>query len=499
MKYWRETIDSRSRIFFVCLLLFIAGIAAGNFLFGNHFYVFCALLFLFLVLIIAISRDVARNVSTKIILLFIICSLFGFWRYQISLPDFSDASKIYHYNGQSIKFSGRIINIDERIDQQKIIAESSAIGQKKTKPVSGSVLINTGLFPKYDIGDLIAVSCQLKKPEPVNGFDYGRFLSESDIYSICSFADIRAERGQYSWQNLIYKLRLNLSQSINASVSEPAASLLNGMMLGLARGIPADLNDLFSKLGLTHIIAISGSHITTIAAILMLIAIAIGIKRPLAFWPVSAVIIFYTVLVGAPASAVRAAIMAIVMLYAQKIGRRNSMKNALALSAALMLLVNPKILLIDVGFQLSFMSVIGLVYLVPILEKYFFRLPQLWQIKEILLVTLAAQIMTLPLTIFYFERFTPVTLLANILILPIIPFLTIWGLANMIAAAIWLPLGRLMGYVSWLLVAYWVEASRLLGKLPLTLEIKSCGWLILLITYPLIGYWLWREKKKNVV
>ncbi len=419
------------------------------------------------------------------------------------MPDFSDASKIYHYNGQQLKFSGQIINIDERLDQQKIIIQSASsyvsLSKKIVQPVSGRVLINVGLFPKYEIGDLATVSCKLKTPEPVNGFDYARFLSKDNIYSVCSFADIRAEPGQPSWQNSIYKLRQHLSQSINASVSEPAASLLNGMMLGLARGIPADLNDLFSRLGLTHIIAISGSHITTIAAILMVIAIGAGIKRPLAFWPVAVVIIFYTVLVGAPASAVRAAIMAIVMLYAQKIGRRNSMRNALALAAALMLVVNPKILLIDVGFQLSFMSVIGLVYLVPILEKYFISLPRLWEIKEILLVTLAAQIMTLPLTIFYFERFTPVTLLANILILPIIPFLTIWGLANTITAAIWLPLGKLMGYVSWLLVAYWVETSRLLGRLPLTLEIKYGGWLIIFISYPLIFYWLGREKKRNVV
>jgi competence protein ComEC len=97
----------------------------------------------------------------------------------------------------------------------------------------------------------------------------------------------------------------------------------------------------------------------------MFLAIALGLARPKAFWVAFIGIVIYVVMIGFPASAVRAAIMGILAIYAQKIGRSSSMMSLIVLAAAIMLALNPLLLLYDVGFQLSFLAVIGLIYFSP--------------------------------------------------------------------------------------------------------------------------------------
>jgi len=545
MEFLNNIINSKSKIFLSCLLFFIAGVALGNFFVADSYLIFCLMLFAVFLLLMNIKRSGSVYTANVVIILLAVSLIFGFWRYQISLPDFGDPVKIYHYNGQQIKFVGKIISIDERVNLRKLTVESESLstvipsgitpkggikrdnsdvtkvisssnrgittsrqGGTRNDIVSGRVMINTALYPAYAPGDIINVSCKLQAPGIVAdssaagasaGFDYGRYLSKDNIYSLCSFADLRViKSAPLSWPLLLFITREHFSAGLSASLPEPAVGILTAMLLNISRGLDPALSNLFAKLGLTHIIAISGSHITTIAAILIVLAIGLGLKRQNAFWPVAIIIAFYTAMVGAPPSALRAAIMGIMLLYAQKIGRRNSLPVALAFAAALMVLINPKILMIDAGFQLSFMSVLGLIYLVPVLEKYFSRLPDFWQLKEIALVTLSAQIMTLPLTVLYFGRFSPLSLLANLLILPVIPLLTIWGIFHMLAAAIYLPLGQLLGLLSWLLIEYWIKAAQLLGWLPLTFNFTANAWLAPLVAYPLIGYWIWRERKKEI-
>jgi competence protein ComEC len=251
-----------------------------------------------------------------------------------------------------------------------------------------------------------------------------------------------------------------------ASIGEPAGAVMAGMLLNETKEIPPDLNVLFSNLGLTHIVAISGSHIVVVMSIISAILMWLGISRPRAFWPSVVAVVFYVLLVGSPASAVRSAIMAIVVMYATKIGRLSSVGNALLLSAVLMILVNPKILLFDVGFQLSFVSVCGLAYVGPRLAEKLKNLPELGPIKEIVVATFSAQIMVWPLTIFYFGNFSIVSLLANVLILPMVPLMMTWGIVNLAISAIWLQAGIWLGLVSYFLVGYWISVAELLAKIP---------------------------------
>ncbi|MFN3763739.1 MAG: ComEC/Rec2 family competence protein, partial [Anaerolineae bacterium] len=276
-------------------------------------------------------------------------------------------------------------------------------------------------------------------------------------------------------QALLFSLRRYAQGVIGRILHEPAASLLTGILLGVEGGIPKDVNDAFAATGTTHIIAISGFNIAIISGIFFqLFRRWLGPRR--AVWPSIAGIVLYTLLVGASASVVRAAIMGILYLLGRHLGRPTYVPASLAAAAIGMTLMNP-LLLWDVGFQMSFAATLGLVLYVDRLERGAVRLlsralPEdhirqaMGLLSDALLVTLAAQIATLPLTLYYFRRLSLVSLLTNFLILPAQPAVMIWGGLATLAGMLWLPLGRCLGWVAWLFLTYTIEVVRWAAGIP---------------------------------
>jgi len=366
--------------------------------------------------------------------------------------------------------------------------------------VKGNLILNQPLYPHYDYGDVLIINCPLSTPKKFEDFDYGKYLAAKKIYSTCGYGEVRIiDSGNGFWpKEIILKIKSRLSDGLKSSISEPQSSIIRAMILNETGSIPKQWNDLFSDLGLTHIIAISGSHITIIVSLIMYLAIALGFSRPKAFWAALFGIIIYVAMVGFPASAVRAAIMGILVIYAKKIGRPNSAFGLIILAASLMLALNPFLILYDVGFQLSFLAVIGLIYLGPIVENWFKKIPDFWQMREMLSVTISAMLMTLPLIIFQFGRFSPISILANILILPIIPFLTVFALLNAIISSLIPFLGNIMGWVTWIFTSYWLSVSYLVNKVNFLSFNFKISWLIVLICYALIGYLIFRFGREKI-
>ena len=280
------------------------------------------------------------------------------------------------------------------------------------------------------------------------------------------------------------------------TVKEPQVSVLQAMILGNRRGLPKNLLDQFANIGISHIIAISGMHIAIIAMILMFLAINLGLMRQQVYYFAVIGLIIYIVMIGWPASAVRAGIMAIVVLSAQKVGRLSRPINAIFLAAFVMLIINPKLLLSDVGWQMSFMAVLGIIYLMPIFQNYFRKLPDIWRLKDMIAVTLSAQIMTLPLIIFYFHKLSLVAILANIVILPIVPFLMMLGMANALVGVFSVDLGRLIGYLSWLGVSYILKMSEWLVKIPWAyIVLPKVNVVLVIVGYGLIWWGICKARK----
>jgi competence protein ComEC len=376
--------------------------------------------------------------------------------------------------------------------------------QEISQPVQGLILVRAPRYPEYAYGDRLALTGRLETPPIFEDFSYRDYLARSGIYGLVRrprIELIESNQGNFFWIGLL-AFKTTASQTINRILAEPYAALLNGILLGIETGIPRALYEEFNLTGTSHVIVISGSNISLVAGVLLLLGQRLVGKRlapPLAL----AGIVIYTLLVGADAAVVRAALMGAVGLLALGVGRPGLALNTLFFSGLAFTLFNPLILW-DAGFQLSFTATLGLIILVPPLKQGVFSLlqrrlktgqvgPVMALLNELLVVTLAAQIMTGPLILYQFGRFSLISLLTNLLIGPAQPLIMLIGSLAMLAGMLWLPLGQLLGWLVWLPLAWTVKVVELTARLPYaSLEFGRFPLWLLALLYAAIAAGIWR-------
>ncbi|MDF2379800.1 MAG: ComEC/Rec2 family competence protein [Candidatus Gracilibacteria bacterium] len=354
-------------------------------------------------------------------------------------------------------------------------------------PVSGYTLISLGKHPRYYYGDSIQVSGHLQKPVVFDSFDYAGYLSRFNIYSVMyrpyvkkiqdtnlkaqkSGSVLNFEFGAMSLKNWFFSNMLIVKQSFESQMnrtfsSEPYSSFMAGLLLGSRKGIPDALNQDFQTTGLSHIIAISGYNITLLVTIFMAIFRPFGKKASIIISAIA--VIIFTFFVGASPAVVRACIMGLISLVALNSERKGNITLGLFFTAAVMIGYNPKILAYDVGFQLSFLATMGLIYVSPLIEPYFKWIPETLALRESILLTTSAQIMALPIILFNFQNLSLVSPLSNLLISgPTIPFAMLFGFISTIVSYFWISLAKLIAFPAYLLLNYIIYVIQWTAKIP---------------------------------
>ncbi|MFA6391601.1 MAG: ComEC/Rec2 family competence protein [Patescibacteria group bacterium] len=468
----------KSRIFLYFLVSFICGIGIASF--GadiDPFFTYVLFFGLTVVLVFIWQKKLWR-----LLLLCLLGIIIGIWRFNLSKPNISE-QHIAFYNGSEKEFRGIIIEEpDVRKEQVKLTV--------RPESHAGKVLLNTQLFPEYQYGDRLEIKCNLEAPEKIEDFAYDKYLSRFGVYSICYRPKIKVISQNNGSRVLshMFGIKNKFIQNINRQLPEPQSSFLGGLLLGAKRGIPDDLMENFNRTGTTHIVAISGYNITIIAVLLLSACKNLSIPRKRAFWLIVTALLFFMLITGAQSSVVRAVVMGIVMLIAKQLGRLSRITNTLVLTAVIMLVINPKVLIFDAGFQLSFLATMGLIYLSPMLEKIFTRLPNIFQIRESFIATTSATIFTLPLILFQFGRLSVVAILVNILILPIIPFAMGVGFLTGLLSFIFPPLATVFSWIVWLMLAYIIKVVELFSDLQFaSINISEFSLAMLIAGYLLIA------------
>jgi competence protein ComEC len=370
-----------------------------------------------------------------LVLWLIIGMVFGGTRYFVSEMVFDDDVR-YLNGGGAVRFEACISEEpDVRSDKSKYIVSDVRVGDLS---FDGDVLVSASKYPIYEYGDVVEVFGGFEEPGVIDGFEYDKYLAVKGIYSIVNSSSIRfLEREGLSSPALaglgcgnfftkwIYKFKFGLNDRIFKLFPEPHAGFISGLLLGMRSGISKDLSDDFKETGLTHIIAISGYNITLV--IIAVSALFSFLKRKLKVIFAGIFIVLFVILVGGGSSVVRAAIMGILGLFAVYSGRSRDIFAVLVFSAFAMNLWNPKLIVFDTGFQLSFLATMGLVYVSPKLKNFSLRIPAAFAIRENFTMTLSAQAFALPVILKAFGRISLICPIANILILPFIPFVMIFG------------------------------------------------------------------------
>ncbi len=315
---------------------------------------------------------------------------------------------------------------------------------------------------------------EFPRPRNPGEFDYGRYLTLNDIQGIIRADSVHpgAESGPRSVRGWFAGLRSELGRIFGRHHGSEQAAFLQGVVFGDRREISADLKESFMLTGTTHILAVSGSNVALIALMLYL---SFGILRFPKPWIVLLTILgllFYMMLTGASSSIVRATIMGCVLVIGAAMERRTDIYNSISVAAVIVLLLDP-LQLYDVGFQLSFAAVLSIVSIYPRLDRLVERIPAQWEEVRILIpvwkvfaVSLAAQLGTLPFTAYYFERISVVSLIANIIVVPLVGVNLILGCMTLAADPISSALASVYASLNQLLVDILLGFVREAASVP---------------------------------
>ena len=426
----------------------------------------------------------------------LLCALalgLGAARYQAARPPLDDPHFVASYDEAGGAILDGVITDDPQIKEGQVnlrVEAESILPPAAPEPIAvhGLVLVTTPEQsasrlaatgdPGFRYGDRVRVYGALETPPVFEGFSYRDRLARFDIYAQvrqASVSFVAARAGNPAWQAL-HDFKAYALTVVAHIFPEPASSLLAGILLGDATGISPELQAAFAATNTSHIIAISGFNISILVAAFMIAARPLfGPRRSILL--AIGVVIIYTLLVGAGASVVRAAIMSSLALIGGRLGRRRWGLNTLAASALLMTLQNPLVLW-DVGFQLTAAATLGILLygdrLQAGLEAWAARVTTAGRARamaatagELFLLTVAAQLTTLPLLVYYFRQFSLVALLANFVILPAQPALEITSGVALILGCLWLPLGQVAAWLAWPFSAYTIAFVEFFAHLPI--------------------------------
>lgn len=433
-------------------------------------------------ILLRVIANRAPTASSFILPIACIPALFlGSARYQLSVPDF-DAFHIAFYNDREydLLITGTLVEPpDYRDSYTNLRLKVSAVDTGDSElPIEDSLmLVRVSNNQTFEYGGVIRLRGKLKTPPENEDFSYRDYLAAQGIHSYMTSAEVTVLPGNRG--NVIvaalYAFKQKSLDNIHRMFPDPESSLLAGILLGVDTGLTRELQQAFKNTGTAHIIAISGFNISIIAGIFFaFFSKFLGDRRGAAVAILG--IVLYTFVVGADAAVVRAAIMGSLALFARQVGRRQVAVNTLLFVAAAMCVVNP-LYIWDVGFQLSFFATLGLIlYATPfsefanrMLTKYFptsaaEKTAELF--SEFVLLTLAAQLTTIPIMAYHFQRISLVSFIANPFILPAQPAVMILGGLAVLLSHVWIVLGQAVAWITYPFVLYTIRVVEIFDRIP---------------------------------
>ncbi len=427
-----------------------------------------------LIILVGLFLLIRRHRGRWIALALAVCVAGG--ARQSLVPRFSEVAV---YNGYSVTVTGIIMDEpDIRDDRIKLRLESQSIFVNSAdSATSGLVLVEAGQGVKVKYGDRIRATGLLATAATWDTFSYADYLSRQGVFSVMRYAGVEVIGSGYG--NPLSAMLLEFKQILRSQIAgllpEPQAGLLIGILLGDEGGISPELAEDFSRVGASHIIAISGFNMVIVSAIVIRVLSGLfsGNKSLVTFCALVTIAV-YSLFVGASPSILRAALMSSLLVISSQLNRKTFLPTSLAFVALLLSLGDPNVLL-DIGFQLSFFAVLGLGVFADPLSQRFRRLLSRYLparavnivhslLNEALIVSLAAQIATLPLVIFYFGRLSLVALPVNLLIIPIQSALLLLGLAAMMIYVFVPALGTLLFWADLVCLSWTISVVRLFAS-----------------------------------
>jgi competence protein ComEC len=516
------------------LIAVVAGFASGVFVRSVFSFNWTPIIF---VLLIAAMFGAAAFLKSRreysLGAIFCLLAAFGMMRAMIAdTPSPSIfASQVKH----RVSYEGIVITDPDVRDANQRVEIRVTSGGETTK-----MLVVAPRTPVVAVGEKVRVSGTLAIPEPFASdggriFRYDKYLERDGVRFMLNFAYISVLQKApcYSVGGALARMKHLFLGGLQATLPEPYASLAGGVVIGGKSGLGSDLQDAFVRSGLVQIIVLSGYNVMIVAEWVMAgIAHTRLSKRWGAGAGVFAIAIFVGI-AGASATALRAALMAFIALYARATGRSYAAGRALLFVVFLMILWNPLYLVFDPGFGLSVAATAGLIWLAAPIERGLSRFRRVSQVQRhpvapegatglsetlsenamgranfwvnAVATTLSAQIAVLPLLLYDTGNLSLVSVPANLFTMPMVPLAmglsALAGFAGMIFGTIVPLLGIMLAFPAYLANAYLILIARGSAALPFaSFTLPAFPFWLVLVAYAVLIYVVLskRIKKENV-
>lgn len=378
----------------------------------------------------------------------------GLWRGGVYMDKLTDLRQV---SGQKVTIEatatsdsvyGRQSQLEFTANKVRLLQTAAPTGSDPVaeKPITGSFRISGFGEPIIYRGDRVQINGKLF---PTRGSHQARV----------SFAQLDRVGEDKSWINNFTR---RFAAGMRSALPEPNASFGLGILIGQRNTLPQELTNQLIMVGLVHIVAVSGYNLTILVRAAGRLRLGSKYQRLVASLLLIGIFILIT---GFAASIVRAAIISVLSLWAWYYGRKIRPVLIIAFAAALTGLANPFYVWGDLGWYLSFLAFFGVLLIAPMVaDRLFRREPKL--LGMVVLETLAAEIMTLPLIMMSFNQLSLVGLVANALVVPLIPFAMLFAA---MAAGAGMIIPALAGWFAWpanILLTYMLDITRALSAIP---------------------------------
>jgi competence protein ComEC len=458
----------------------------------------CILLFIAFALLILGSY----RTNTRAILISLACFSFAFGILRVAVFEANiPYAAVAAFFNTTINAEGVVVaDPDERESNTKLTVLVDTVNNA---PTSFRILLTVPRYPMFSYGDRIRFDGMLKEPETfsddgVHIFNYPKWLLKDGIIGTMSFAKVEVlghGKGDPLFA-VLYKIKDAFLARIDRLIPEPESGLLAGLLVGSKQAMGKDLQDTFRTAGVVHVVVLSGYNVTIVASAVM---------RAFAFLPIvigtifgAGAMILFVLMVGASSTAIRATIMALLVLIARMNGRNSSAFRILLIAGFFMILQNPYILAFDPSFELSFLATLGLIIFSPYLEKKLIFMPESFGIRTIMVATLATQAMVLPFLLWMNGLFSIVAVPVNLLILGAIPPAMLLGFISGMIAFISHTVAIPFAFITELILRYQLFIVHLFASFPFAaITIPAFPFWLAALTYgAMVSLIVWRAQKK---
>lgn len=399
-------------------------------------------------------------------------------------------------HGEKLLVTGTVTKREQKENSQ-VYTLKNCLCEQSDSTFSMLAYIQKGV--SYPIGcelSLYGTIYQLNKADNPGQFDASMFYQSQGILYTFQTDEILDVEGNVSYREYLTCIREYLAEKLMILYEERDGGILKAILLGDKSSLREEDQLLYQKNGISHLLAISGLHISLIGISMYRFFRKVGLTFLEAGLPSGALLLFYGMLTGFGVSTVRAVCMFLVMIFADILGRAYDMASAMSLAAMILLMKSP-LLARQAGFLLSFGAVLGICLVYPVLESV---IKPKRKVSKTILFSISLSLVTYPLTVHFFYEYPLYSILLNFIVIPCMPVVMISGASGLFAGCFRAGFGKILGIPAHLVLSFYdFLGSRIMGFPSAVVRLgQEAPWQLIayyaLLLFSLAGLWYARRK-----